>query len=65
MRELSLASTQDEKTEGRTGAGETVPFEVRIGLHQGSVSSPLLFILAMNTISVDMHRGAPEELFFC
>ncbi|XP_065318840.1 uncharacterized protein LOC135926837 [Gordionus sp. m RMFG-2023] len=39
-------------------------FKVKIGLHQGSVLSSLLFILVMDVVAREMHEGLPWELLF-
>ena len=38
-------------TSVRTLIGSTESFEVKVGLHQGSALSPLLFIIIMDVIS--------------
>ena len=39
-------------------------FEVGVGVHQGSVLSPLLFIIVLEALSRDFRVGVPWELFF-
>ena len=36
-------------------------FEVKVGVHQGSVLSPLLFILVLEALSREFRSGVPEE----
>ena len=31
------------------------PFDVQVGLHQGSVLSPLLFIIVLEALSIDVY----------
>ena len=38
--------------------------EVRVGLHQGSVLSPLLFSAVMDVVSSDARSGLPSELLY-
>ena len=45
---------------GRTGQG----FNVRVGVHQGSVLSPLLFIMVMEALSRTFRDGLPLELLY-
>ena len=40
----------------RTDAGLSESFEVTVGLHQGSVLSPLLFAAVMNVVSSEARR---------
>ena len=39
-------------------------FEVKVGVHQGSVLSPLLFILVLEALSRDFRTGVPWELLY-
>ena len=44
--------------------GESGAFEVKVGVHQGSVLSPLLFIIVMEALSRKFRAGLPYELFY-
>jgi hypothetical protein len=44
--------------------GESGGIEVKVGLHQGSVLSPLLFIIVLEALSTDFRAGLPWELFY-
>jgi len=37
---------------------------VKVGLHQGSGLSPLLFVIVMETISRELRAGLPLELLY-
>ena len=39
-------------------------FGVAVGVHQGSVLSPLLFILVLEALSREFRTGAPWELLY-
>ena len=39
-------------------------FDVKVGLHQGSALSPLLFITVMEVVSREIRRGLPWELLY-
>ena len=39
-------------------------FGVAVGVHQGSVFSPLLFILVLEALSREFRTGAPWELLY-
>jgi len=39
-------------------------FPINVGVHQGSVLSPLLFILVMEALSRDLRSGCPWELIY-
>ena len=43
-------------------AGLSENFEVKVGLHQGSVLSPLLFAAVMDVVSSEARSGLPSEL---
>ena len=44
--------------------GESGSFEVKVGVHQGSVLSPLLFIIVLEALSKEFHLGLPWELLY-
>src|SRR6218665_1567531 len=46
----------DAKTGVRIGTGNTGGFEIRVGVHQGSCISPLLFIIVMAHQSISAGR---------
>jgi Reverse transcriptase (RNA-dependent DNA polymerase) len=39
-------------------------FDVKVGLHQGSALSPLLFIIVMEVVSGEIRGGLPGELLY-
>ena len=43
------------------GGGYSEEFEVKVGVHQGSVLSPLLSIIVLEALSREFHRGVPWE----
>ena len=45
----------------RTDGGLSVSFEVKVGLHQGSVPSPMLFAAVMDVVSIEARSGLPSE----
>ena len=40
------------------------PFDVQVGLHQGSVLSPLLFIIVLEALTKEFRSGSPWELLY-
>ena len=48
----------------RTDAGLGESYEVMVGLHQGSVLSPLLFTVVMDVVSSEARSGLPSELLY-
>ena len=52
----------DPKTSVKFKVGARRFFEVKVGVHQGSVLSPLLFIFVMEAISRRFRSGLPLDL---
>ena len=52
------------KTAVRVGSGLTEDFEVKVGVHQGAVLSPLLFIIVMQAVTKHVSTGLPWELLY-
>ena len=48
----------------RTDAGLSESFKVKVGLHQGSVLSLLLFAAVMDVLSSEARSGLPSELLY-
>ena len=45
----------------RVGEGYSEEFEVNVGVHQGSVLSPFLFIIVLEALSREFRSGVPWE----
>ena len=52
------------RTRVRVDSELSEPFEVKVGVHQGSVLSPLLFITVMDVLSEGVRRGLLFELLY-
>ena len=52
------------KTVDRTVYGNSKGFEVKVGMHQGSALSPLLFVIVMEAISREFRVALPWELLY-
>jgi len=48
-----------EKTVVRAVYGNSYGFEVKIGMHQGSALSPLLFVIVMEALSREFRFSLP------
>jgi len=48
----------------RTTEGDSKAFNVKVWLHQGSVLSPLMFVIVMEMIFWDLRAGLPLELLY-
>ena len=48
----------------RVGSGYSEEFGVKVGVHQGSVLSPLLFIIVLEALSREFRTGCPWELLY-
>ena len=61
---LVQAMYSNARSRVRVGDSYSEEFEVTVGVHQGSVLSPLLFIIVLEALSRDFRVGVPWELFF-
>ena len=52
------------KTRVRVGSAYSEKFEVKVGVHQGSVLSPLLFAIVVDVITENARRGVANELLY-
>ena len=57
-----MAMYEGAQTAVRTTEGDSKAFNVKVGLHQGSVLSPILFVRVMEMISRELRAGLPLEL---
>ena len=48
----------------RTVYGNSSGFEEKVGMHQGSTLSPLLFVIVMEAISREFRVALPWELLY-
>lgn len=51
-------------TQVRTNSGSTEEIDIKVGLHQGSALSPLLFIIIMDVITEDIDEDTPWAMLF-
>ena len=49
---------------GKTNHENSEKFEVKVEVHQGSVLSPLLFVVVMEALTQDVRKGLPLELLY-
>ena len=59
-----MALYTEDCTVVRTDAGLSKSFEVKVGLHQWSVLSPLLFAAVMDVVSSEARSGLPSEWLY-
>ena len=52
------------KTRVKTRCGRTEYFELKVGLHQGSALSPLLFIIIMDVLAEEAGTKPPWAMLF-
>ena len=55
---------KDVRSQVRVGDGFSKEFCVRVGVHHGSVLSPLLFIIVLEALSREFRTGCPWELLY-
>ena len=54
----------DTKSQVRVDGSYSEEFPVNVGVHQGSVLSPLLFIIVLEALSREFRTGCPWELLY-
>ena len=55
---------KDVRSRVRVGDGYSKEFGVGVGVHQGPVLSPLLFIIVLEALSREFRTGCPWELLY-
>ena len=61
---IVMALYTEDCTIVRTNAGLSESLEVKVGLHQGTVLSSLLFSVVMNVVSSEARSRLPSELLY-
>ena len=51
------------KTKVRVGSAYSEEFEVNVGVHQGSVLSPLLFAIVVDVVTENARRGVVNDYY--
>ena len=64
LQEVVMALFEEANTVIRTGAGDSNSFHVKVGVHQGSVLSPLLFAIVMDAVTETARGGLPWEVLY-
>ena len=60
----AMAMYEGAQTVVRTTEGDSKAFEVKVGLHQRSVLSPLLAVTVMEIITTGLRTGLPLKLLY-
>ena len=58
------AMYENASTKMRINGRESMAFNVRVGVHQGSVLSPLLFIIVLEALSRECREGFTMEMLY-
>ena len=55
---------KEVRSRERVGDDNSNSFDVRVGVHQGSLLSPLLFVIVLEALSMDFRTGCPWEILY-
>ena len=58
------AMYREMRSRVRVGNEYSNSFDVRVGVHQGSVLSPLLFVIVLEALSMELRTGCPWEILY-
>ena len=58
------AMYEDANSKVKVGHDYSEPIDVKVGVHQGSALSPLLFIIVLEALSREFCSGCPWELVY-
>ena len=61
---LVQAIYSNARSQVRVNGTYSEPFQVKVGVHQGSVLSPLLFLIVLEALSREYRTGCPWELLY-
>ena len=61
---LVQAMYVNARSQVRVNGSFSDPFDVKVGVHQGSVLSPLLFIIVLEALSREFRTSSPWELLY-
>ena len=59
-----MALYEDARSSVSAAGGTSAPFEISVGVHQGSALSPLLFNLVMDEATKECRRGVPWDMLY-
>jgi len=63
LKRLIKMMYKESKTLVRTPCGDTDPFRVNVGLHQGSALSPFLVLVVMDTLTSELREDEPQNVW--
>ena len=55
---------EGSRTKVRVGLGTSEEFGVRVGVHQGSVPSPLIFVIVVDVVTEHAGEGLLNEILY-
>ena len=66
MRKLKIVQSMYKEVRSRVRVGDEYSnsFDVRVGVYQGSVLSPLLFVIVLEALSMELRTGCPWEILY-